>query len=180
MGLHEVAVATRNELNRRGWVQEDWITADGRVCMFGAYLSGRNLEVNYDTTRAVSLTDPCARAFARALGFRSVKKLMLWNDAQGRTMDDLLTKLDVAIKKTAPAPADPLIGVAEYALGTPEPQARRGASARAWRRTLARLRFGRGRGTAPGTVRLEGQTPAEREQAASGPEPGAASAFSRS
>jgi hypothetical protein len=112
------------------------------------------------------------------LGFRSVKKLMLWNDAQGRTMGDLLTKLDVAIQKSAPAPADPLVGVGEYALGMSEPRTRRGGSTRAWRRTLARIRFGRAGGTAPGTVRLEGQADTESERAASG-QPGPASVSER-
>jgi hypothetical protein len=152
MGLHEAAVATRNELTRRGWVQGDWMAPDGRVCMFGAYLRGMDLEVNYVTTRAVSLTDPGARALARVLGFRTVKKLMLWNDAPGRTIGDLLTRLDAAIQNTAPAPEDPLIGLAGYALGTSEVHARRGAWSRAWRRTFARFRSARRSRPAPGLV----------------------------
>jgi hypothetical protein len=162
--MHEVAVATRNELTRRGWVQGDWIATDGRVCMLGAYLSGMDLEVNYDTTKAVSLTDPGARALARALGFRTVQKLMLWNDSPGRTIGDLLTRLDAAIQKTAPAPADPLMGVAGYALGTSERHARRRAWARAWRRTLPRIRFGRRRRPAPAAAGLSGQTQPQRER----------------
>jgi hypothetical protein len=126
--------------------------------MYGAYLSGLSLEVNYETTRAVSLTDPCARALARAVGFRSVKQLMLWNDAQGRTMSDLLDRLDVAIQNTAPAPADPLVDVAGYALGASELPTLLGAWARARRRTVARLRLHRARRLGRKAVRSEDQT----------------------
>jgi hypothetical protein len=146
MGLHEVVVATRNELTRRGWAQEKWISTDGRVCMFGAYLCGQDLEVNYDTTKAVSLTDPGARALARALEFPSVRNVMLWNDAPGRTIGDLLARLDRAIQKTAPPPTDPLIDLPGY---TPELPVPRGAWARAWRKTLLRIGFGRARRPAP-------------------------------
>jgi hypothetical protein len=107
--------------------------------MFGAYLRSSNLEVNYDTTKAVSLTDPCARALARALGFRSPKELMLWNDARGRTIGEVLARLDFAIGKTAPAPADPLIGVDGYALAATELPARLEARARVWHGTIARI-----------------------------------------
>jgi len=143
MGVHEVAVATRNELTRRGWSQNDWITTDGRVCMFGAYLCGQRLDVDYATTRAVSLTDPGARELAGALGFRSVQDTMLWNDAPGRKFEDLVALLDAAIRKTAPLPADPLIGVPGYEMLGSAMAVPRGVWARAWRTAVAWIGFGR-------------------------------------
>jgi hypothetical protein len=84
----------------------------------------------------VSLTDPGARELALALGFRSVQDTMLWNDAPGRTMPDLVKRLDVAIETTAPPPIDPLVDVPGYAMARSGLRAQRGVWAHAWRTTV--------------------------------------------
>lgn len=154
MGVHEMVVETRNELDRRGWVQDGWVTNDGRVCMFGAYLCAQRQEVNYETTRAVSLTDPGARDLARALGFRSVQDTMLWNDAPGRKLEHLLARLDAAIHDTAPLPVNPLIGVPGYAILGSRLRLQRGAWVRAWHTVTAPLGLRRVGYRVPLTVRF--------------------------
>jgi len=166
--VHEVVVATRNELTRRGWSQNDWITTDGRVCMFGAYLCGQQLDVDYATTRAVSLTDKGARELACALGFRSVQDTMLWNDAPGRKIEDLLARLDAAVRKTAPLPIDPLIGVPGYEMLGSAMVVPRGVWTRAWRTAVAWIGFGRTGRRVPLLARIFNRLRSRRERAALG------------
>lgn len=71
-----------NYIRKHGWCQWTSETEDGRVCIAGAF--GRTFGLNYDTTGDVLRNYLC------------VDSLSAWNDALGRTVDQVLSALEAA------------------------------------------------------------------------------------
>ena len=122
--MHEILVKVRNEIDRRGHVQ-NVLERDGSVCLYG----GLNLVVNEYPGNWVDYG--LAEHFAAVLGFEEPEEgtftenlcigwvqvltrrdaAVAWNNALGRTKEEVLARLDEAIARTAPAPEDPMTGV---------------------------------------------------------------------
>jgi hypothetical protein len=76
------------ELERRGWVREKWANEEGNVCLIRA---GTNAQLNL-------FENPWYREFAQFLNILSLAQsphdsLISWNDAEGRTAEEILGKL---------------------------------------------------------------------------------------
>ena len=108
MNTHETLVAARNLIDREGWAQKRdgkwWRENDGGKCASNAILrtAGECSDLAaWDVFRDVN-----------GIGPRSAD-LFAWNDAPGRTKEEVLAAFDAAIAATAPEPADPLAGRVE-------------------------------------------------------------------
>lgn len=84
-------------LREQGWAQHDLVRLDDEgnlmgYCVYGAYLSckfGHLREYVDDRTTT-------ANELARKLGFKNIGGLTLWNDAEGRTTDEVIEHLERA------------------------------------------------------------------------------------
>lgn len=98
MTTHEVLVAARNEFARRGhWQQGNLETPTRGLCPILAFKKVGCLD-----DQAVRVRE----AFAAAAGIDKWG-IPLWNDAPGRTKEEVLVAFDKAIAATAPPPPDP-------------------------------------------------------------------------
>lgn len=92
----EIIREARNQLFERGWTQREAESSDGRVCIMGAVnfaVYGRShCPMDYDAekeglrNRVADLLSPTGAAVAH------------WNDAPGRTFDEVIEHLDKAEK----------------------------------------------------------------------------------
>lgn len=84
---HKVLVDGRNVLLRTGWTQYAILDPSGRVCLSGAMYIASPLHCSKAMTVLASMVgSPIAN----------------WNDAPGRTLNQVLQVLDQAIAATAP------------------------------------------------------------------------------
>jgi hypothetical protein len=84
-------VSIANELIVRGWCQNYAMDAEGRVCLYGAAALAAGLDVRPKQQLVGLLVCNRAPEYARALA-QAVdgSEAMRWNDADGRTFDEVL------------------------------------------------------------------------------------------
>lgn len=103
MTTHEVLVAARNLIDRKGWSP---YASGGPTMPEAAQCAGLACAAANGALGGVSLD--ASRALREVVG----GDVYDWNDAPGRTKEEVLTAFDEAIAATAPPPADPF-GVRE-------------------------------------------------------------------
>jgi hypothetical protein len=105
VNTHEVLVAARNLIDREGWKQAksryEFGVGPGR-CAYIA-LWDATMEGDCVTLVANRATDVLAEFIPRS-GGTSSGDLYDWNDAPGRTKEEVLALFDEAIAATAPEP----------------------------------------------------------------------------
>ena len=131
--MHELLVSTRNEIARRGHAQGVLQDEDGRVCLYGGFFKAEGAGFlkagvpdveGFATALGFEKPDPTERVYPQpltnptyyVLGASRAEVAIAWNNAPGRTEEEVLARLDEAIARTAPAPEDPLVGVQEEVL----------------------------------------------------------------
>lgn len=96
LSTHEVLVAAKGWLIKGGWQQLKWGShTDGPFCALGAIGKVARGEV----------AQPAKRAVADEVGIprdAPAAELMGWNDAPGRTFEEVIDAFDRAIWATAP------------------------------------------------------------------------------
>lgn len=75
----------RREIARDGWVQGHYFGEHGGCCL---------MAVPFERAEGERLF----QGFARALGFQNDAQATLWNDEKGRTKEEVLARLDAAIR----------------------------------------------------------------------------------
>lgn len=75
----------RRQIVRDGWCQKSYEGRYGGYCLMGWPFM--NVE-----------GDAMFQRFARALGFKNDTEATIWNDAKGRTKEEVLARLDAAIQ----------------------------------------------------------------------------------
>lgn len=79
------AEKAKSLLLERGWCQGPYSTIDDPICLVSALWYVTNIDHNA-VAQAVE-----------AMGFRSPRDAIQWNDAPGRTLDEVLERLDRAV-----------------------------------------------------------------------------------
>lgn len=99
MTAHEVLVRARNLIDRVGWLQ---------CSVKGHHDPGGHCVATWVATVAddAPAEFEAMYAFGRAIGIGSLPRIYEWNDAPGRTKDEVLAAFDRAIAATAPPPPD--------------------------------------------------------------------------
>ena len=117
-GVRDLLVSMKSELSK-GWTQGELENDEG-VCLFGAlvisgdvvntwgtcgsnnvkgrsdnpYVAGPMYRIHDDTKEAEALG-----YIATEVGVKSIRDLALWNDAKGRTVDDVINAIDNVLLK---------------------------------------------------------------------------------
>lgn len=97
--IHETLVQARNRVDQ-GWTQGAWRTDDGKVCAASAVVDAAR-EAG-DATAAFGCL--VAVLGLEVHGHHCREAFQLWNDAHGRTKEQVLDAFDAAIAATAPEP----------------------------------------------------------------------------
>lgn len=102
MNTHEILVAARNNLDRRAWVP--YAAAGPRhFCAMGTISYVVTGKTNFDADSSDEGLG-AREALRHAAGSGSIAS---WNDARGRTKQEVLDAFDRAISATSPPPPDP-------------------------------------------------------------------------
>ena len=106
--VHDVLVKARNLIDREGWHGREF-SEPGGVCAGSAIERATDTpdplarRCVYDAFIAVNALPPVPALHPDING---VGAIVLWNDAEGRTKEEVLAAFDKAIAKTAPPPED--------------------------------------------------------------------------
>lgn len=100
---HEVLVGARNYLEEHGWVQAT-MTDGERVCVLGAIKAASGRVARPWHCGLFPHVQVLIQALTGKVGAVSSDPLTRWNDAPGRTKEEVLDLFDKAIALTAPQP----------------------------------------------------------------------------
>ena len=121
--VRDILVSLKTHVSE-GWIQGDMQTDEG-VCLYGALVKAGGMQAIWgvcgsnqvkgrtdsDYTPgpiwAMSEEDPGAKAMmliAEEVGVQDVNELALWNDAEGRTVDDITNAIDRVLLKGVEKP----------------------------------------------------------------------------